>query len=296
MTAVRTVAIVGAGTMGQRIAFSCALSGIAVRLYDIVPGKAIDAVASARALIETWERDGRAAVGAVERCTPLLSAADTVEDCARDADLAVECVPERVELKRETFAALDRLLPPNAVLASNASAIPGSMLADATQRASRTFSVNFGHVEHRKVEVMAHAETAPAVFEAGIAFIRQLGLVPIPVRGESVGYAINRIWRAVKKETLALLDHGLVTHEDVDRGWMLDWGTPIGPCGLMDRIGLDVVRDIELVYFGASGDPTDRPPPLLERMVADGRLGLKSGEGFYRYPTPAFEQAGFLDG
>ena len=84
--------------------------------------------------------------------------------------------------------------------------------------------------------------------------------------------------------------------EDIDRGWMLEWETPIGPCGLMDLIGLDVVRDIEMVYFEESGDPSDRPPKLLLDMIENGKLGVKSGEGFYRYPNPAFKKLGWVKG
>jgi 3-hydroxybutyryl-CoA dehydrogenase len=99
----------------------------------------------------------------------------------------------------------------------------------------------------------------------------------------------------VKKEVLRQLAAGTATAEDLDRSWMLDWDVPIGPCGLMDSIGLDVVRDIEQSYADASGDPADRPPAFLDAMIADGRLGVKSGAGFYEYPDPAFRRAGFLD-
>jgi 3-hydroxybutyryl-CoA dehydrogenase len=120
--------------------------------------------------------------------------------------------------------------------------------------------------------------------------------VPIVVNGEIVGYATNRIWRAIKKEVLFLIDRGYLTAEEIDRAWMLDWGTPIGPCGLMDKVGLDVVRDIELIYQRASGDPSDLPPRLLLDMIEDGRLGVKSGAGFYTYPDPAFRRPGWLEG
>ncbi len=92
---------------------------------------------------------------------------------------------------------------------------------------------------------------------------------------------------------LFLLDQGYSTPEDIDRGWMLDWNTPIGPCGAMDQIGLDVVQDIEQVYYETSGDPSDRPPQLLHDMIANGKLGEKSGEGFYRYPDPAYMRPGW---
>ena len=111
-----------------------------------------------------------------------------------------------------------------------------------------------------------------------------------------MGYCCNRIWRAVKKEVLFLLDGGYISAEDIDRGWMLEWETTLGPCMIMDMIGLDVVRDIEMNYFRASGDPSDRPPKLLLEKIEQGKLGVKSGEGFYQYPHPAYKESGWLKG
>lgn len=295
MTPIRTVAIIGAGTMGRRIAFDCVRSGVRTRLYDAAPGVAEEAVQWVRATMDHWRQEGRVATDVVDRAVVLLQASKDLGECARDADLAFESVPENVALKRRVFAELDAALPPNAFLVSNTSAIPPSRLAIATGRPERVLNVNFGHLGHRKVEMMGHAGTALETIAVVSAFLRELGLILIVVRGESVGYATNRVWRAVKKEVLKLLDRGLVSAEDIDRGWMLDWGTNIGPCGLMDHIGLDVVRDIELIYYDESGDESDRPPPLLDRMLAAGKLGTKSGAGFYRYPNPNYEQPGFLD-
>jgi 3-hydroxybutyryl-CoA dehydrogenase len=295
MTPIRTVAIVGAGTMGRRIAFDCVRFGRLTRLYDAAPGVAEDAVRWVRSTMEQWREQGRLSADVADRAVALIQAAQELDQCARDADLAFESVPENVALKRRVFAELDRVLPPNALIVSNTSAIPASRLATATARPERVLNVNFGHLGHRKVEMMGHAGTAPEAIAVVSAFLRELGLVPIVVRGESVGYATNRVWRAVKKEVLKLLDRDVVSAEDIDRGWMLDWGTNIGPCALMDHIGLDVVRDIELIYYDESGDENDRPPALLDRMLAAGKLGTKSGEGFYRYPNPSYEQPGFLD-
>jgi 3-hydroxybutyryl-CoA dehydrogenase len=295
MTPIRTVAIVGAGTMGRRIAFDCVRCGLRTRLYDAAPGVAQDAVQWVRFTMEQWRQEGRLTAEIAERALSLIEASQDLKQCAHDADMAIESVPENVALKRSVFAELDSALPPNALIVSNTSAIPASRLASATTRAERVLNVNFGHLGHRKVELMGHAGTALEAIATARAFLRELGLVPIVVSGESVGYATNRVWRAVKKEVLKLIDRGLVSAEDIDRGWMLDWGVDVGPCGLMDHIGLDVVRDIELIYYDESGDVNDRPPAFLDGMIAAGKLGTKSGEGFYRYPNPSYEQPGFLD-
>jgi 3-hydroxybutyryl-CoA dehydrogenase len=119
-----------------------------------------------------------------------------------------------------------------------------------------------------------------------------LDLTPLIVQKESTGFIFNRVWRAIKKETLHLVDDGVATHEDVDRAWMIFFGTQIGPFGLMDMVGLDVVRDIELVYYGKSGDESDLPPKLLLEKISRGDLGRKTGKGLY--PNPAYLEIDWL--
>jgi len=225
-----------------------------------------------------------------------LSTHTSLGACVGGAGLIIEAVPEDVELKRTVFAQIDEAADPDTLIATNTSSIPGSWLADATDRPEKVINVNFGPPEDRKVEVMGHPDTDPSTMEAVTGFIRQISLVPIRVEREIMGYAVNRIWRAVKKETLFLLDGGYASPEAIDRGWMLEWDTPMGPCGLMDKVGLDVVRDIEQTYFEESGDPSDRPPQLLHDMIKEDKLGEKTEEGFYSYPNPAYEQEGWLEG
>ncbi len=294
MAQIHRVAIVGCGTMGRRIAFSCALAGFETRIYDVFP-RALEALPRALGqLLEEWQGHGNVPPAAASQALGGIRATPSLAECVEGADLVVETVPENIELKRQVFAEVGRVAAGHALIATNTSSIPGSWLADASGRPERVFNFNFGLVDCVKVEVMPNPQTTPETFEAALAFVRELGLVPIPVHKEQIGYSGNRVWRVIKKEVLRQLDAGIATPEDIDRNWMLEWGASIGPCGLMDRIGLDVVRDIELVYYGASQDPTDRPPPLLEAMVSKGELGEKAGRGFYTYPNPAYLRPGWL--
>ena len=288
------VAIIGAGTMGRRIAFTTIACGHDTALFDVLPAARSEAVLAVRRLLAEREAKGTLPPGATDRAVAHLHIVDSLPACVAQADIIIESVPEQVDLKRQVFRAADAAAPPHALLGTNTSAIPGSWLADATNRPAQVFNANFGPPDDVKVEIMPHAGTSAATLDQAVAFMRRLGLVPLVVRKEVVGYAGNRVWRAVKKEVLALLAGGHTTPEDLDRGWMLDWGVAIGPCGLMDKIGLDVVRDIELVYFRATGDPTDRPPAFLDAMIARGQLGEKTGSGFYRYPHPAYAEPGWL--
>lgn len=292
---IETIAVVGGGTMGQRIAFGCLLGRRRTRVFDVVSGVAETACLRVGEMVRQRVADRRLPDG-TESVLRLLEPAESLQQCVEGADLVFETVPENVELKQQVFAEIDRYLGPTALLSTNTSSIPGSWLACCTHSPERVFNANWGTPDHLKIEVMGHPGTAPQTLAAGVEFFREIGLVPIVVKGELVGYATNRIWRAVKKEVLKLLDAGYLTPEEVDRAWMLDWGTPIGPCGLMDKIGLDVVRDIEMIYCRASGDPSDAPPPLVHRMIAEGKLGVKTGVGFYTYPDPAYKRKDWLTG
>ncbi len=296
MSGIETIGVVGTGTMGRRIAFGCVIYGKKTRLFDTKPAALEEAVRYVHSLVEERVRSGRLPEGTVESAMAALEPTDSIEACVTGTDLVIEAVHENVELKRKVFAEIGRFVGPDTLIGSNTSSIPGSSMADASGRPEKTFNLNFGTPDHVKVEVMGHPKTAPSTIDDAVGFLRSMGLVPIVDKKEIQGYAYNRVWRAVKKEVLYLLDGGYLTSEDMDRAWMLDWGTPIGPCGLMDEIGLDVVRDIEMVYYNATGDPSDKPSKMLLDMIEQGKLGRKSGEGFYEYPDPAFEKPGWLKG
>ena len=155
--------------------------------------------------------------------------------------------------------------------------------------------MHFYPIPMRLVEIMRGSQISDAVIQAARSFIRSLGLVPIVLRRDSVGFVANRIWRVIKKECLKIVAEGVATAADVDRAWILNWGTRFGPFGLMDIVGVDVVRDIELSYWRVSGDSTDRPPSFLDGMIDRGELGVKTGRGFYSYPNPAYQHTGWLE-
>ena len=288
------VGIVGAGTMGARIACQCVLCGKEVYLYDVAP-QALDRAAEQirgwlarqaadRATRETGEATAKKALSRLHPCASL-------EECVANVELVLENVPENLELKRQVFAEIDRLAPPHVIIGTNSSSIPPSRIASATNRPDKFYNANFSTPA---VEVMGHAGTNEETLAAVEAFLTSIEMVPLRVKREIMGYALNRTWRAVKRETLHLVAGGYVDFEDLDRGWMLNFGSPWGPFGLMDIIGLDVVRDIEMQYYLDSGDERDRPPAFLDEWIAQRRLDVKSGHGFYTHPDPEYERPGWL--
>ncbi|MEO7964034.1 MAG: 3-hydroxyacyl-CoA dehydrogenase family protein [Gemmatimonadaceae bacterium] len=290
------IAVIGAGTMGRRLTFDFARAGHAVSLFDVAPAVGADAMRWLTRTLQLWEQEGRLTAGAAESALKAVTLRSSLADAVASADFILENVPERLALKRALFAELGSMLGDDAIIVSNTSSLPGSLMADASGRGDRFINANFSHLGHPKVEIMPHSGTSETTRTRVITLLRETGFAPLVLRHEQFGYASNRVWRAVKKEVLRQIDAGIISPQDLDRGWMHDWEVPLGPCALMDAIGLDVVRDIEQSYADYSGDPTDSPPPFLEKMVAEGSVGRKSGKGFYSYPNPEFEDPRFLTG
>ena len=298
MMVIQRLVLIGAGTMGRQIALQVARHGFSVNLYD-VDGAALDeARAEQRAVVADWIAKGVVPPEAEEAIFSRIYYARDLAAASRDADLAIEAVPEKLELKRQVFAQLDRALPPDAIIATNSSSMRVSLLEAATERSERVANFHFYLPvwERTMVEAGGGTDTSDEVLDALCAFARRIGIMPLRVRRESTGFIFNRVWRAIKKEVMQVADSGVASVEDIDRAWIIMYGRDrLPPFAQMDLIGLDVIRDIELHYAGESGDPADLPPPILTEKVERGDLGVKSGRGFYNYPNPAFARANFLD-
>lgn len=285
---IETIAIIGAGTMGSQIAALAACGGRQVSLHD----------ADSAALDRGMTRIDREILPAIECARPgSCSAADgrsriqPVADLAAavaGAQLVIEAVREDAAVKRGVFAELSRLAPA-AILATNSSSLPSSVVADVVADPRRLLNMHFfAPVWVRTmVELMTCGSTADDTFDRVLQFCRSLGLTAATARVESRGFIINRIWRAVKRESLRVVDEGVATPEDVDRLWMTFFQTVHAPFGLMDMVGLDVVRDIEAAYQRDTRDPTDTPSATLLGLIQAGRLGEKTGAGFYTHPHPS---------
>ncbi|MFC2163717.1 3-hydroxyacyl-CoA dehydrogenase family protein [Acidobacteriota bacterium] len=287
---IKRVGIVGSGTMGSRIAFQCGRCGKGVNLYDIEP----EALDTAMAHIKTWHQE-HLEPDEAEKAFSFVRRCDDLAECLSDVDIVIENVPENLEIKRKVFAEMDRLAPAHVLLCTNSSSLPSSRLADATNRPDKVFNANFGDPrEDQLVEVMFHVDVSEETKTAGEEFLKSIKMVPIITEKEIMGFSFNRTWRAIKREVLHLVGDGYSHFEEIDRAWIMLFGTKWGPFGLMDDVGLDVIRDIENQYYADSGEDRDKPPQFLEDMIARGRIGSKSGRGFYNHPNPEYQQEGWL--
>jgi 3-hydroxybutyryl-CoA dehydrogenase len=294
---IKRVAIVGAGTMGAQIGSLIAIHGYPVTITDAVPealGRAKQRIAEQ--ILPELEQSGIGTVSlSVARSN--LSYEPDLERAISGVDLVIEAVREDVDVKADLFGRMDTINP-TAILASNSSSIPTRQVIGKVSRPERVMNMHFFAPiwVRTMVELMTCGQTDEAVLQRAQAFSKEIGLIAPIIRTESKGFIINRIWRAVKRESLRVMDEGVATPEDIDRLWMIFFQTGYAPFGIMDMVGLDVVRDIEWSYQRETKDPTDVPSRGLAKMIEEGKLGEKSGEGFYSHPNPAYSQPGFIPG
>jgi 3-hydroxybutyryl-CoA dehydrogenase len=295
---IRRVLVVGAGTMGQQIGFQCAGHDCDVVLYDV----AASALETARRRIAIYA-DGLIAAGTITaevRDAALARITMTADQsvAAAEADLLSEAIPEDPALKGKVLGEFDSRCPPRTIFATNTSTLLPSQFADATGRPDRVIALHF-HLPvwvANLADVMPHAGTARQVTDLVLAFARRIGQVPIELHREHNGYVFNAMFNAVNREAITMAEQGVASIEDIDRAWMHVTKSPYGPFGALDAVGLDTAWRIT-DYWARQLAPDvqlRRNADFLKRFVDRGELGVKSGRGFYSYPTPAFARPDFI--
>jgi 3-hydroxybutyryl-CoA dehydrogenase len=295
---IRKVSIIGVGTLGTQIATQAASYGYEVRAYDKDPEMFQKVL---QKLHESTKINKRGPILPFEEW---VKAAEKVKQCKdlpealKDTDLVIEACPENLELKRNVFTQIDSLAPENAILATNSSSIPISKIEGATKRPEKCLNMHFYQVVigMNIVDIMGGTKTTGETIEVCQKWVRSIGCIPLTVKKEILGFCFNSVWRAIKRQALHMWAGGYVDFRDIDRAWMVCFQMPQGPFGLMDQVGLDVVYDIEMVYYNESKDPKDYPPDALKAMIERKELGVKTGNGFYDYPNPEYTSPDFLKG
>jgi 3-hydroxyacyl-CoA dehydrogenase len=288
----------GGGTMGSQVAWQMAFHGQQVTVYDPFPAALERCKAFHRDYAEEFIARGRASEARIDETFARLRYATDLADAVREADLVSESVPESPAIKEAFWREVSRHAPAHTVFTTNSSTLPPSLLAGFVDRPGKFLALHFaiGVWDANLGEVMGHAGTEPAVFESVLGFAAEIGLVPIPIRKEQNGYLINTLIVPWCMAAVDLLVRGVSDHESIDRTWMIALQTGMGPFGMMDRMGLGVVHEVAKLIGDSGADPRAREYAryIEEHYLEHGRLGVAAGEGFYRYPHPAYARPGFI--
>ena len=280
---VKKVIVVGSGLMGSGIAQVCAQAGIHVFLNDVSQAALDKAIKTIEWSVGKFIEKGNL----VEKKETIIDRITPIKDLGqvKDVDLAIEAVFEQLALKQRIFEDLDRICSPNTLLASNTSAIPISELAAVTQRADRVLGLHFFSPVPmmQVVEVVKGISTADKTARFGLEFVKTIGKEPIMVNRDVAGFAINRINLPSVIEAMKLVEQGVVSVEDVDKGLRLGLGRKMGIFETGDMVGLDVTYGALTAMYNETGDSRWYPPLLLRRKVKAGHLGRKTRQGWYRY-------------
>ena len=281
---VKTIAVIGAGTMGRGIAYAAALGGYRTILEDVMPEMLINANAWIAHTFDEGIKRGKLTSEAASAAIARIATSSSVEDVCREADFLIEAVPEEMELKLELFTLFDKFAKPNAVLASNTSSLSITEMAEMTYRPGLCVGMHFFNPvsKMRLIEIVR----APKTSDETVAACREVGSrmgKEVVVVKESPGFITSRVNALIGNEAFAMLEAGLASAEDIDKALKLGLNHPMGPFEMVDLVGLDVRLHI-LEYLHATLGEKYRPNALLKKLVREGRLGRKTGRGVYDYP------------
>jgi 3-hydroxybutyryl-CoA dehydrogenase len=274
----------GAGTMGSQVAWQMAFHGKDVTVYDAIPEGLEKGKAFHREYGDLFVAQRGATQSQVDDTFARLTYTTDLAEAVADADLISESVPESVSIKESFWRD------------TNSSTLTPSFLAGFVDRPDKFLALHFaiGVWDSNIGEVMGHPDTDRAVFDSVLRFAEEIGLVPIPILKEQGGYVINSLLVPWCTAALDLQVRGVSDFQSIDRTWMITLGAPIGPFGQMDRMGLGVVYHVANLLGEKDPHALDSARYLHERFIEKGQLGVASGEGFYSYPDPAYEQQGFI--
>jgi 3-hydroxybutyryl-CoA dehydrogenase len=284
---IKKIAVVGAGNMGHQIALCAALNGFQVKCTDVIPEILAKAQQFADSYLPERVAKGKLTQDAANQARANIVFTPSLEEAAADADLVIEAIIEKLDIKRTLFAQLDQITPAYAILATNSSYIVSSRIADATQRPSQVCNMHFFNpaLVMKLVEVVKGPHVSEETAQTVMDTARKMGKTPVLLQKEIYGFLVNRFLQATRQEALKLLDMGVASYEDIDTAVVNGLGYPMGPFQLIDLTGIDLAYHTYMEQYKESGDPAQRPSPTIVEKYTKGEFGKKVGKGFYDY-TP----------
>ena len=291
---IRNILILGSGTLGLRIALASALNGYKVVLYDIREEAFVQAKKIQANLIKALIKEKTITAEDGEKAVQNLTFTTDAVFAAENADLVSESVTENLELKKKVWAKFGKLCPDQTIFTTNTSSLLPSLFAEETGRPERFCALHFHDVFYANVvDIMPNPKTELWIIDLLKEFGESIQQTPVIIKHESPGYIFNAMLISVLGAAGALVTYDVASIEDVDRSWMGNFKMPSGPFGILDEIGLDTAWHVIHVF---KDEKSKRFAKLLDSYIQQGKLGRKSGEGFYKYPHPKFSEERFING
>jgi len=295
---IRNVTIAGAGVLGSQIAWQTALNGFNVTVYDVFDKGLENGKMFHQQFAELFKTTRGTSQNTIDETVARLSYTTNLAEAVKNADLVSESVPENLEIKKSFYRELSKLAPEKTIFTSNSSTLMPSEFVDAVDRPGKFLALHFanGIWDANVGEVMGHPDTNPEVFDRVVEFAREIGMVPIPIQKEQNGYVLNSLLVPLLTAAANLWVNGVADIESIDKTWMISSGTQMGPFGTMDIIGMQTMYNIDMLWGKKLGDQSmlDRAAIIKREFIDKGKMGMSSGEGFYKYPNPAYGNDDFL--
>jgi len=295
---IKNVTIAGAGTLGSQIAWQTAFKGFNVTVYDAFEKGLERGKQFHQQYASLFEKTRGASKEDIEATFSRLKYTTNLADAVKDADLISESVPEDLEIKKKFYVDLSKLAPKKTIFTTNSSTMLPSQYAAETGRPKQFLALHFANWiwDANIGEVMGHSETNPKYFDIIIEFAKAIGMVPIPIHKEQHGYVINSLLGPLLSAAGNLLVNNVADYETIDKTWMITSGTKMGPCAIMDMVGLETIYNVEKLWADKTNDKERlaRVDFYKKKFIDTNKLGMKTGEGFYTYPKPKYKDPDFL--
>lgn len=295
---IENVTVFGSGVLGAQIAFQTAYHGYNITLFDIREELLEHAQIKFEQFKELYQQDINAAPDDLDAAVKRISFTTDLAESVKDADLTIEAIPENVQLKKDFYTRLGTLAPEKTIFCTNSSTFLPSQFAAETGRPDRFLALHFATnlLKNNLAEIMGHPGTDPEIFEQIVQFAKTIGMVSIPIYKEQPGYITNSLLLPLLIAGFDLYRNGVADVASIDKTWMKSLGVDLGPMAMLDFVGMNTAYNVVKSMAELNGDEVwkQRQGFMKENFIDQNKLGISTGEGFYKYPNPDYQDADFL--
>ncbi len=294
----KNITTAGSGVLGYQIAFQTAFYGFKVTVYDISDEALEKAKAKFDILSGAYIRDLNATPEQLEATKKNLTYTSDLAEAVKDADLVIESVPENIEIKKDFYTKLGKVAPEKTIFATNSSTLLPSQFAEFTGRPEKFLALHFANNiwVRNTAEIMGHPNTDKKVYDEVVEFAKAIGMLALPMKKEQSGYIINSMLVPLLHAATNLIVNDVADPEIIDKTWMKGTGAPAGPCAFIDIIGMETVYNVNMMLAQKTNDPNRAKVAeyIKQNFIDKNKMGVSTGEGFYKYPNPKFKDPNFL--